>query len=147
MAYSSDIAKILTDQITRFVTLNRHQLAGHVANLDFWTAEVRHCLDVIDGYNHRFERMKAAQMNYTAEHGTVEYRLEDGWDPQYAMPAAPPRRIPGSELKDARRPLCDAVSRFLIRCFKEDLVDEVTVKETCRLLDIRIEAGDLRQRT
>ncbi len=49
MAYSSDITKILTDQITKFVTLNRHQLAGHVANLDFWTGEVRHCLNVIDG--------------------------------------------------------------------------------------------------
>ena len=28
MAYSSDITKTLTLQITKFVTLNRHQLAG-----------------------------------------------------------------------------------------------------------------------
>lgn len=54
MAYSSDITKTLTVQVTKFVTLNRHQLAGHVANLGFWVAEVRHCLDVIDGYNRRF---------------------------------------------------------------------------------------------
>jgi hypothetical protein len=49
MAYSSDITKTLTLQIRKFVTLNRHQLAGQVANLDFWLAKVRHCLDVIDG--------------------------------------------------------------------------------------------------
>jgi hypothetical protein len=30
MAYSSDITKTLTDQITKFVTLNAHQLAGHI---------------------------------------------------------------------------------------------------------------------
>jgi hypothetical protein len=58
MAYSSDVTRTLTVQITKFVTLNRHQLAGHVASLDFWIAEVRHCLGVIDGYDRRFEQMK-----------------------------------------------------------------------------------------
>jgi hypothetical protein len=64
MAYSSDITKTLTAQITKFVTLNRHQLAGHVANLDFWVAEDRHCLDVIDGYDRRFEQMKTGQTKH-----------------------------------------------------------------------------------
>jgi hypothetical protein len=77
MAYSSEIAKILTDQIAKFATLNRHQLVGHVANLDFWTAEVRHGLDVLDGYKARFERLKAAQARYVSEHGTVEFLLDD----------------------------------------------------------------------
>ena len=36
MSYSSDIASILAEQLARFVTLNPHQLAGHVPNLDFW---------------------------------------------------------------------------------------------------------------
>jgi hypothetical protein len=79
MAYSSDITKTLTIQITKFVTLNRHQFAGHVANLDFWVAEVRHCLDVIDGYDRRFEQMKTAQMKHISDHGTVEFRLNDSW--------------------------------------------------------------------
>src|SRR6201981_923543 len=114
MAYSIDIAKTLTDQITKFVTLNRHQLAGHVANLDFWAAEVRHCLDVIDGYNRRFEQMKAAQTKHTSEHGTVEFSFHDPCRPQ--KPAPPPRRVPGAELGEARRHLCDATYRFLVRC-------------------------------
>src|SRR5262249_17639629 len=127
------------------VTLNRHQLVGQVANLDFWEAEVRHCLDVIDGYGHRFERMKAAQERYTSEHGTVIFRLDDPCCTQKA--ATPPRRIPASELKEARRPLRDSMYRFLGRCFNEGLIDEAMVRQTCNRLDIGIEASDLRQRT
>jgi hypothetical protein len=78
VAYSSDIAKTLTEQLTRFVSLNRHQLAGQVTNLDFWMAEVRHCLEVIDGYGRRFNRLKNGQAQHVAEHHTIEFDL---WDP------------------------------------------------------------------
>jgi hypothetical protein len=44
MPYSSDIAMLLAEQLAKFATLNRHQLAGQVANIDFWLGEVRHCL-------------------------------------------------------------------------------------------------------
>ena len=56
MSYSSQIADLLAAQLTKFVTLNRHQLAGQASNLDFWLLEVRHCLAVIDGYRERFEQ-------------------------------------------------------------------------------------------
>ena len=36
MAYMNDISRILADQLAKFATLNRHQLAGQAANLDFW---------------------------------------------------------------------------------------------------------------
>src|SRR4051794_7109911 len=117
MAYSSDIAGILTDQITKFATLNRHQLAGQVANLDFWTAEVRHALDVIDGYGRRFEQMKAAQMKHVSEHGTVEFSLQDPCCTRTS--ASPPRRVPSKDLGETRRLLCDATYRFLVRCLNE----------------------------
>jgi hypothetical protein len=145
MAYSSDISRVLTDQITKFASLNRHQLAGQLANLDFWAAEVQHCLDVIDGYNPRYERMKAAQMKYTSEHGTVEYFLDDPCCTRTGAP--PPRRVPASELKEARRPLCDAMYRFLVRCFHEGLVDESLLRRTCDRLDIGVETRDLRNRS
>ena len=54
MAYSTDLADLLAAQLTRFVSLNRHQLAGQVANLGFWIAEVAHCFEVIDRYGERF---------------------------------------------------------------------------------------------
>ncbi len=142
MAYSSDITKTLTIQITKFVTLNRHQLAGHVANLDFWVAEVRHCLDVIDGYDRRFEQMKAAQTAHISEHGTVEFRLDDPCCTQRTVP--PPRRVSGAELEEARRNLCDATYRFLVRCLNEGLIKEDLLRGTCVSLDLGVEASDLR---
>jgi hypothetical protein len=145
MAYSSDITKTLTDQITRFLTLNRHQLAGHVANLDFWVAEVRHCLDVIDGYNRRFEQMKAAQIKYTDQHETIEYWLDDPCCTR--TKALPPRRVADSELGGARSRLCEATYRFLVRCFNEGLITETVLRGTCNSLDIGVEASDLRLRT
>ena len=143
MAYSSDITRTLTTQITKFVTLNRHQLAGHVANLDFWLDEVRHCLDVIDGYNRRFEQMKTAQTKHITERGTVEFLLDDPCRTQQG--ATPPRRVPSAELAEPRRHLCDATYRFLVRCFNEGLINKNELEHTCRSLDIGVEAGDLRQ--
>lgn len=145
MAYSSEIAKTLTVQITKFVTLNRHQLAGHVANLDFCLAEVRHCLDVIDGYDRRFEQMKTGQTKHVSEHGTVEFSLDDPCCTQRTAP--PPRRVSGAELGEARRNLCDATYRFLVRCFNEGFIQEDLFRRTCGSLDIGVEASDLRLRT
>jgi hypothetical protein len=145
MAYSSDITETLTFQITRFVTLNRHQLAGHVANLDFWVAEVRHCLDVIDGYNRRFEQMKAAQSKHIFEHKTVEFSFDDPCCTQGR--ASPPTRVPSAELGEARRNLCDATYRFLVRCFNERFIEEDLLRRICSSLDLGVEASDLRHRT
>jgi hypothetical protein len=145
MAYSSDIAKILTDQITKFATLNRHQLVGHLANLDFWATEVRHCLEVIDGYSRRFEQMKTAQTKFAADHGTVEFRLGD---PRHTRQSAtPPKRVPSQELGEARRELCDAFYRFLIRCFHEGHLGEGALRQTCENVGISVDKVDLRSRS
>ncbi|WP_406699634.1 hypothetical protein V5E97_12310 [Singulisphaera sp. Ch08] len=145
MAYSADVAKLLTDQLSRFITVNRHQLAGQMANLKFWMGEVRHCLGVIDGYPQRFERLKRAQTTYVANHGTVEYLLDD--PRETTTTATPPRRVPHRELVEARRLLCDSAYRFLVRGFNENHFDEATLRETCRSLGLGIEAGDLRPRS
>src|SRR5262245_37196166 len=121
MSFSTDLAKLVTDQVSRFVTLNGHQLAGHVANLDFRTAEVRHCLQVLDGYGKRFRSMRAAQQKHVAEHHTVEFALDDPCCTQ-GKPA-PPRMVPDGELKDARLALSEAARRFLARCHREGLID------------------------
>lgn len=134
MAYSSDIADLLADQIAKFVTLNRHQLVGHAANLDFWAGEVRHCLDVIDGYERRFEQMKTAQMQYVSEHGTIQYDLRDTSIPGEKPP--PPRRVPGGELRKSRQRLCEATRRFLVRCFDDELISEATLRRVCGRLGI-----------
>ncbi|WP_435020277.1 hypothetical protein TA3x_001740 [Tundrisphaera sp. TA3] len=143
MAYSSDISRTLINQLTKFATLNRHQLVGHLANLDFWAAEVRHCLEVIDGYSRRFERMKAAQMKFVADHGTIEFDIDDPCCTRTT--ATPPRRVPSQELGDAGRQLRDAFYRFLIRCHHENLLGEVALRGVCRSLEIGVESSDVGQ--
>jgi hypothetical protein len=144
MPYSTDIVKPLTAQLTKVVTLNRHQLAGQVANLDFWLGEARHGLAVIDGYGQRFDRLRAAQQQFVSEHGTREFSHHD---PSHEQTPAPPKRIPDGEMRESRHALCDAVYRFLVRCYHEDLISESVVREACGQLGIGVEASDLRRRS
>jgi hypothetical protein len=135
------MAELITDQVSRFVTLNRHQLAGHVANLAFWMAEVRHCLQVLDGYGKRFRLMKAAQEKHVAEHHTIEFDLDDPCCTQGK--AGPPRKVPGSELKEARVALSEATRRFLVRCLRERLIDEPALRKACDESGIGFDPADL----
>lgn len=134
MAYPSDVANLVTVQLTRFVTLNRHQLAGQVANLDFWIAEVRHALDVIDGYGVRFVRLSMNQEHFQKTHGTNESRTgPDSIPHAYTQPV---KRIPDRELQQARRHLTDAAFQFLSRCFREDLISEEQFAGVCEQLGL-----------
>ncbi len=134
MAFSTDMAGLVAGQLSRFVTLNRHQLAGQAANLDFWLAQVRHVLAVIDGYGVRFLRMHAAQEQYVTAHGTTEF--VPGVDSPIERRASPPRRVPDRELQKARRTLTEATSRFLERCRRDGLLSESRWAETLRSLGI-----------
>jgi hypothetical protein len=138
------MAKLVADQFSRFVTLNRHQLAGQVANLDFWLEQVRNCLDVVDGYGDRFHRLKSAQAKHVKEHHTTAFSLDDPCCTQ-EMPA-PPRKVPDAELKDARMALCDATRRLLVRCYNEGFLDESAVRQACANLGIGLDATDLKPR-
>jgi hypothetical protein len=139
-----NIATELTSQFSRFATLNAHQLAGQAANLEFWADEVGHCLAVIDQYNVRFNRMSAAQQSHAAARGTLEFWLDDPCCTQ--RPARRPRRVPDSQRSAARRDLCDAFYRFLIRCHRSALIDEPTLTAHCRRFDISVDPQDLPRR-
>jgi hypothetical protein len=143
MSYSTEIATILAKQLARLATLNRHQLVGQLANLDFWLDEVRHSLAVLDGYGPRFERMKSAQTQYASEHETTVFFRDE---PELTSHAPPPKRVPTGEFQDARRSLCDATYRFLVRCYNEKFIDEATLRRHCDGLAIGIEASDLKNR-
>ncbi len=148
MPYSSDVANLIADQLTKFISLNRHQLAGQVANLDFWVGEVRHALDVIDGYGVRFVRLSMNQEHFLKMQDTGELRtgpiLVDAprlriADPPASNPlpyARPVRRIPDRELQQARRNLTDAVFKFLSRCFREALISEKQFAGICKQLGL-----------
>jgi hypothetical protein len=141
MAYSTDITKLLTDQLTKFATLNRHQLAGQLANLDFWLAEVHHCFKAIDGYGARYRSLKRAQVQHVSEHRTTWFDLDE---PYITGPVEPPHRAPDGALQEARRGLCDAAYRFLIRCFNEGLLEVGALRKACDGVGIGVEPGDLK---
>ena len=127
MSFSTDIAALVAKQLSRFVTLSRHQLAGQAANLDFWLDQVRHALSVIDGYGVRFVRMHGAQEEYVAAHDTKTFTL--GADYPTEAKASPPRRIPDHEMRKARRELVEATVRFLERCRSDGLISESQMSE------------------
>jgi hypothetical protein len=143
MSFSENIAKVVADQLARFVTLNRHQLAGHVANLDFWVAQVRHALDVIDGYSERFRKLKVGQAEQVARYQTTTFQLNDT---HIKGTPSPPKRVADSALREARRSVTEATYQFLIRCCKDGLIPESQLRATCESLGISVDAADLGQR-
>jgi len=110
--------------------------------LDFWTDEVQHCLGVIDGYRGRFEAMKAAQVKHAVDHRTSEFTLDERYD--LGQSAPPPQPVPDSQLKDARRTLCDAFYGFVLRCHNAALLDEAGVQHAVRSVGISIDPQDLK---
>lgn len=110
MSYIDDICNPLIKTLERSTTLPSHQLAGHAANLDFWLGEAKHCLNVIDGYAQRFERMKKAQQSQTEVEGVSEMPLQRG--------------VKDNERKELRQKVYATANRFLERCYNEQLIDE-----------------------
>jgi hypothetical protein len=148
MSYSVAISTMLAETLTRFASLNSHQLAGHIANLDFWLAEVNHCIAVLDGHRRRYEAMKAAQVRYATDHSTREYSyLCDGYCPDCAEgdTASPPKRIPHGQFKDAVWTLRDAAYQFLLRCHKAGLIDEAKLCAAADTVGTGVDVADLRR--
>jgi len=50
VSYSIERANLIADQLERLATQNTHQLAGQVANLDFWISETVAAISIIDNY-------------------------------------------------------------------------------------------------
>lgn len=126
MSFSTDLADLVAAQLTRFASLNRHQLSGHVENLDFWLSQVANALTTIDEYGIRFVRLEAGQEQYVATHGTVEFDplFRDPYHGPHEFNPAPPRRVPDRALQKSRRGLIDATTRFLDRCRRDGLIPE-----------------------
>ncbi len=144
-AYSIAITDCLTEQLARFATLNSHQLAGHVANLDFWSDELAHALRLIDGYNARFKCLTAAQSAYVTTHHTIKFEHADIYGTG-AKPPPRPRRIPDSERSSARHRLCEAFYRFIVRCNHTGLIDAPAARKACQRHDISVDSRDLKHR-
>ncbi len=130
MSFATDLAKLVDYQLWRFTKVNKYQLAGQAANIDFWLAQVRHCFEVIDGYGERFQRLKNAEADYFAKHPDPRLKL--------------PRRVPPQALREARRCLGDAAWFFLLRCYHEGFIGEPRLRQACAEVGIAVDPTELK---
>jgi hypothetical protein len=141
--YITNLAKILTAELTKFAAYRRQQLVGHVANLDFWLAEARHVLGALDGYTARLQRHGEAHTKFVLEHKIVEF---DPRKPGEALGMTPPRRTSEAELNRARDALCTALYRFLLRCCKKGFIKLAVLRQECASFGIGVVDSDLKKR-
>ena len=109
MSYIENICAPIVATLERTTTLPTHHFAGHAANIDFWMAEIQHCLSVIDGYPQRFERMKKAQQAQGESSGINEKNIQRGFKEH--------------ERKELRLRVQKTGQRFLERCYNEQMID------------------------
>ncbi len=140
MAYALEVSKILADTLRKLATLNPHQLAGHVANLDFWLGEVKHGTQLLDDYHKRFETMKSAQTKAAKERRTIEFTLDDD---RFTSGPVVPRSVPHAQLKSARFELMEAAYGFLVRCYKSGLLDQDSLERAAQSIGTSIDSDDL----
>lgn len=145
MAYTIERAELLAEQLERFAHSNLHQLAGQLANLDFWLAEAEHALSMIDDYPKRFRRLRDSQVAWVKAHGTKvsDYCPICGGGCEFGpQTPVPPKRIPSEQMGAARDKVRRSVFRLLLRCYRSSLLDEVAVREKCERLGVNVERED-----
>jgi hypothetical protein len=143
MAYITNLATVLTLELKKLGGYRRYQLAGHVANLDFWLGEVRHVLSVLDGYEARLERHTEAHTQYILEHQVIEF---DPSDPSTVNLGPPPKRTSEAQLRQVRDALCAALYRFLLRCCNKGFIDVAALRKECASFGIGVVETDLKKR-
>ena len=130
MSYTEDIVRPLIETLRKTAGLPTFQLAGHVPNLPFWMAEVRHALAVIAGYPKRFEDMVAAQNEFDANYPDGA-KSREGHEYNYSG-----TRLAVSPALAERlsREIVSAANRVLDRCLKEELIDLVKADDLRELM-------------
>ncbi|RYE38757.1 MAG: hypothetical protein EOP21_11685 [Hyphomicrobiales bacterium] len=128
MPYVDDITEPLIVTLTQTGGLPARQLAGHAANLEFWVGEVKHAIDVIDGYGERFKKLIDGERIAAERIGPLFHPFRT------QRPVRP--GIGDHELKELRRRLTDSAHHVLGRCYREGFVSETEIKEYGERLDL-----------
>ena len=127
MSYATEQAKLLADTLGRIATANAHQLVGHRDNLAFWLDEVVHAVAVLKGYNARFRRMKAAEVQWVRAHDVkVPHFCRICAGPCEFGPQTPnpPRRVPSRQIDESIVALREACRCFLLRLYRGHMLSE-----------------------
>jgi hypothetical protein len=147
MNYSIEQSALLARQLEGLATREAHQLAGHVANLEFWLGETCHVLATIDDYPDRFRRLREGQQAWVELHETRTNRpcLICRGKPCELGPQPPPAptRISSDDMDAARRGLRQGCYRFLLRLHRLGLLDEPGLRVACERIGVTLEREDL----
>jgi len=147
--YTLEKAALITEQLRKFKDGYAHHAAGQYSNLDFWINEVSDAAKVIDDYRLRFDRLSVGQKNWVVMHNTLvgtfcgicggRCEFDTG-----NKPPAPPMRYSSEPLNEARRELIDAAYFFLIKLYRQNLIDKTILKTYCNKLETSIDLEDLK---
>jgi hypothetical protein len=146
MNYTLEHASLLARQLAALATRDAHQLAGQVANLEFWLGEARHVLATIDGYPARFRRLRDGQQAWVARHETRDRRpcpYCGGKPCELAGTPPPPTRTSSDDLEAARRAVRQGCYRLLLRLHSLALLDEPALEAACDSVGVTLEREDL----
>ncbi|QDU58574.1 hypothetical protein [Aeoliella mucimassa] len=138
MAYTIRLADEVAATLGKQLTMNRFQLAGQFANIDFWVDEVKHVLSVIDGYSARLALLESAQQEYIDKHDvdiTDERPYSAGSQNNWGGGEQVPRseldryRVDPELLKAKRQKVADAFYYVLRRYYKEGILTGQAAKD------------------
>ncbi len=151
MIYTIERAKLITEQLRKFVDSYAYMVAGQFANIDFWIDETLNSISAIDQHNVRFEKMCEAQKEWIEEKNV---RVPDYCyicngicelsEQHYKKPELPKQRAK-NEKKEARKELVNSAYYFLVRCFKIGLLNEEELKGYCNQIGTSVDLDDLKK--
>jgi len=128
MTYIEEISSALVRVLTHACDGEPQRFAGYAANAGFWIGEAKHCLDVIDGYQDRFDRLRKATMKYASE------AEQDEWGHNTFGLAT--RSTKYSDRATAKRDVLEVSRRFLKRCEKMRLLEDAELIACAQKLGI-----------
>jgi hypothetical protein len=100
MTYVEEISLALIRVLEHASLHEGVRLSGYAAKASYWTTEVRHALDCIEGYHARFERLKDARSKFEEQRGM---EVDSAW----VTPS-----IIADELAELKQRLLAAATRF-----------------------------------
>ncbi|QDT47646.1 hypothetical protein Pan258_16820 [Symmachiella dynata] len=126
MSYVDDVSLSLAHVLDQAAFHKDARLAGYAANLDFWVEEIRHCLDVLAGYQQRFNRLVDARREFALERNV---ELDQAWIT---------RTTTDDELQKLEQRVKSSAQNFLKVCCATSWIDHVKQCEIEAYLGIRI---------
>jgi hypothetical protein len=146
MIYTIEKANLIIEQLTKFKSMPTYKLSGHIANFEFWEAEVKSALKAIEEHYKRFKTMSNAQLNYIENHGEPIHEfctVCNGVCEFSTGKPSLPKRIVNSDLKEVKTELLNTYYFLLVRSFNSKIIDIKQLEKHCNEVEISFDQTDL----